>query len=199
MMRTLTLLLALVAAAAPLAAQNGPRFEIGGDVSYWRLDHGTATVGPTTRPAAGLRAAVLIPSRRPATLGFGGSYAPEDGMQPGLLALSGEFSKRLLARDAAAPNLFVGMGAGIMRFSSEEQWSIINRCRPENGCMAEGISYAHGEWQMTMAGSIGADLRVLPGLVAQPAVSVVKPFGAEDGRARREAMLRVGISLAWRP
>lgn len=198
-MRALRLLLPLLAVTSPLAAQKAaPRVEIGVDASYWQLDRGTATVGATSRPSGTVRAAVLIPSRLPASLGFSATYAGEDGIEPGLLAFGSEFAQRLFPANPDGLNLFVSAGAGILRFYSEEQRRIIDACTPEEGCMYEGYSY-NGEWRPMMTASLGADLGMARWMIIQPTFAVVKPFGQRDGSGGNEAMFRLGVGLALRP
>jgi hypothetical protein len=196
-MRAIRLLLPAVLLAAPLTAQKAaPRLEIGADVSYWQLDHGTASVGATTRPSATVRAGVVIPSRLPATLGLGATVAAEDGTEPGLLVLSGEYAQRLFPDSPDGLNLFLAAGAGILQFSVKEAFR--PDCPSIEGCLDESIDYDN-EWRTVLTGSLGADVGVVRGLLAQPVLSVVKPFGGRDGNSGRDAMLRLGIGLAWRP
>lgn len=195
-MRTIRLLLPVLFLAAPLAAQrNAPRLEIGVDASYWQLDRGTASVGPTTRPSGTMRAGVFIPSRLPSTLSLSATFASEDGTEPGLLMIASEYAQRLLPDTPDGLNLFVAAGAGLLKFSVKE--SLLPECRPEVGCIDEGIDYDNDS-RTVLTGALGADVRVVRGVLIQPALAVVKPFGGNEGRSR-DAMFRLGIGLAWRP
>jgi hypothetical protein len=189
-------LLTLAVLASPLAAQEAaPRLEVGIDVSHWQLDQGTATVGPTTRQSGTVRAAVLLPSRRPASLGLSATYAPRDGSAPGLLGFGTELAQRIAARGVDDMNLFVAAGAGILRISAEEKAGI-DLCRPEAGCIDEGPHQPEG-WRTLLSASVGADVPVARGAMMQPAVQLLKPLGQEPGDAG--VLVCVGIGLAWRP
>lgn len=188
-------LLALVLVVSPLAAQDAaPRLEVGVDLSYWQLDMGTATVGPTTQQSGTLRAAVVLPSRLPASLGLSATYAPTDGDAPGLLGLGSEFAQRLAPGGADGMNLFLAAGAGILRLSPEEERGI-DECLPENGCIDESPHHAEG-WRTVLSASVGADVPLARGALMQPAVQVLKPVGQELGGAG--VLVRLGIGLAWR-
>lgn len=190
-------LLTVVLLASPLAAQDAaPRLEVGVDLSYWQLDMGTATVGPTTQQSGTLRAAVVLPSRLPASLGLSATYAPTDGDAPGLLGLGSEFAQRLSPGGPDGMNLFVAAGAGILRLSPEEEEGGIDECRPENGCIDESPHHAEG-WRTVLSASLGADVPLARGALMQPAVQVLKPVGQEMGAAG--VLVRLGIGLAWRP
>lgn len=197
-MRIIRLLIPFVLLASPLAAQRElPRLEIGADFSYWRLDGGGSDAGETSRPAGTVRAAFVIPSRLPATLGFSGSYGPEDGIQPGLLAFSSEFAQRLSPNRPGTVNVFLAAGAGILRLKSEEQQRIIDECRPEVGCIYEGSSHT-GEWSMMATATVGADVGIARRVLAQPTLAFVTPFGDGSGSGAG-TMVRLGIGLAVRP
>jgi hypothetical protein len=197
-MRTLRLLVPFVLLASPLAAQReAPRLEIGADFSYWQLDGGGSDAGETSRPAGTVRAAIVIPSRLPATLGFSGSFAPEDGIQPGLLAFSSEFAQRLSPAQAGRVNVFLAAGAGILRLKSEEQERIIDECQLRQECIYEGPSH-RGDWSMMATVTVGADVGIARRVLAQPTLAFVTPFG--QGSASGEGtMVRLGIGLAVRP
>jgi hypothetical protein len=196
-MRAIRLLLPVVFLASPLTAQKAaPRLELGADVSFWQLDRGTASSEPTTRPSGTVRAGVVIPSRLPATLGLSATFASEDGTEPGLLVVSGEYAQRLFPESPDGLNLFVAAGAGILQFSVKEP--LLPDCPSLDGCIDESIDYDN-ERRTVLSGSIGADLGLARGLLAQPVLSVVKPFGGREGSSGRDAMFRLGIGLAWRP
>lgn len=188
-------LLALVLLASPLAAQDAaPRLEVGVDLSHWQLDLGTASVGPTTQQTGSVRAAVVLPSRLPASLGLSATYAPTDGSAPGLLGFGGELAQRLAPGGRDDMNLFLSAGAGILRLSEGEEED--GGCIPENGCIDESPHHAEG-WRTVLSASVGADVPVARGAVVQPAVQLLKPVGQGLGEAG--VLVRLGIGLAWRP
>jgi hypothetical protein len=192
-------LLALVLLSSPVAAQRAtPRLEVGVDLSHWRLDMGNATVGPTTRASGTARAALLIPSRLPASLGVSTSYAPEDGSAPGLLAIHTEFLQRVLPAGLNDMNLFLGAGAGILRFSSREQRELMEECLRSPGCIYEGPHHPGG-WRTVLSASAGADVPLAAGAVMQPVVQLVKPIGGDAVGGGRDVLVRLGLGLAWRP
>lgn len=195
-MRNIRLLLAVALLSSPLAAQSAaPGLEIGADLSYWQLDFGNATVGSTTRPSGTVRAAVLIPSRLMASLGLSATYAGEDGTAPGLLAFNSEFAQRLYPRQPDGLNFFLAAGAGLLRFSSDEQRRIIDECLADSLCMYEGPSHREN-WRTVLTASAGLDVGLVRGVLMQPVLMIVKPYGAGDGQ---EVMFRLGMGLAWRP
>jgi len=198
-MRPMRLLLPLVLLATPLASQDRPpRLEVGADFSYWELDRGTASVGPTTRQSGTLRMGLLVPTRRPASVGVSATYAPEDGLSPGLLVVSGELSQRLFPDIHHGFNLFVAGGAGALRFSSDEQRQILEACRIEDGCMREG--YSHDEhWRTVLTGSVGADVPLAGNLLLQPTIALIKPVLERDDLPALDTMFRLGIGFTLRP
>lgn len=193
-MRTIRLLIPLLL-TAPLSAQNAaPGLEVGVDVSHWQLDHGTASADPAGRQTGTVRAAVLIPSRRPATLGLSATYAPLRGDAPGVLGFGSEFAQRVGVGGRDDMNLFVGVGAGILRLTEEEEDD--GPCLPENGCIDESPELP-GDWRPMLSASLGADVPIARGALMQPAIQVLKPVGSDVGE--RTALVRLGIGLAWRP
>ena len=191
-------LLALVLLASPLMAQKAaPRLEVGVDLSQWRLDAGDAG-GGTSRASGTVRAALLIPSRMPASLGLSATWAPEDGAAPGLLGIGTEFLQRVGARALDELNLFVGAGAGILRVTSREQREGMEACARQPGCMYEGPSDPGG-FRTVLSASAGADVPMGRRAVVQPVVQVVKPIASDGVGGDGDVLVRLGLGLAWRP
>lgn len=187
-MRSIRLLVPLLL-AAPLAAQNAtPRLEVGVDYSYWELPD-VVTRGPSSSWRTGtVRAGVLLPTRLPATLGLSASYAP------GLLGFGGEFAQRVSAGGPDDMNVFLGVGAGMVRLTDDEEEEDID-CNPENGCIDESPGLPE-DWRPTLGASLGADVPIARGAVVQPVLQLLRPFGEDGGEG---TFIRLGIGLAWRP
>lgn len=191
-MRSVRLLILLVLAAplilaVPLSAQNAaPRLEVAVDVSHWQLDD-LPGAGGDTRQTGTVRAAVLIPSRRPASLGVSATYAP------GLMGFGSEFAQRVGAGGPRDTNLFVGVGAGVLRVADDEDDGA--PCLPgEFGCIDETPDRPD-DWRPVLSASLGVDVPFARGTLVQPAVQLVRPMGqnGSDG-----AFIRLGLGLAWR-
>lgn len=191
------LLISLI--ASPLAAQEAaPRLELGVDLSSWRTEVRTALGGSGVQLGGTVRAAVVLPSAAPSSLGLSVTYAPEGDAGPGLLGFGSEFAQRLLRAAPGEANVFVGAGAGIMRFSNERLREEIEQCSQEPTCMYEGPPMGSG-WRPVLSGSVGADVPLGRGALLQPVLQFVRPIGSSRAGQPDGSIYRLGLGLAWRP
>lgn len=202
MRRLIVLFVPLLCAALPDAARAQlpvPHFEVGGAISHWRLDHGTASVAATTRTGGSFSLGVF-PGATGAQVGVHllASYAPEGELEPGILSGLAELEMGFGAPRSEGARLAVILGAGALRFATERQDRAIEWCRPELGCMYEGISY-RGGWRTILSGGMKGDLPIGRSFAVQPQVRVVlhRKDGAEWMDARTQ-VIRTDLGVVWR-
>lgn len=189
-------LLILSLIASPLAAQEAaPRLEVGVDLSRWRTEQRT---GNGIQLAGSVRAAVVLPSAAPSSLGFSAMYAPEAETAPGLLGFGSEFAQRLRKARPGEGNVFVSAGAGIMRFSNQRLRNEFEQCSQQPDCMYEGPPPGSG-WAPVLTASLGADVPLGRGALLQPVLQLVRPVGEPRAGQPDGRIYRLGVGLAWRP